>query len=314
MENVSKHLKTVNSFLKLGLIPVYQFALWLSLKNQSFKKRAIPKVPLCWVGGFRMGGSGKTPFIISLAQQTQEKKIKVLIMAYWINKKGSRLYMKVTSNTSWLETSEEAILLKKATHCDVVVTRNRWKCWEIISKKKDYDLILSDDGATDFRLRKAQGIWLTQPQNQENQNSYFKKWPLGDFRFSSKIILPHHKVVFGPFSRKPSNKSLYFIRKLIFPKDFNFFKKYLVITAIGNPKKFVQDLQTNNVQIQQTYFLRDHQKIHNSFLKNILHSKGKSFLILMTSKDFIKLDNNQKKYCIEIKEAIRTSYSLNMPA
>ncbi len=118
-----------------------------------FKIEQVP-VPVISVGSIEVGGSGKTPLVIYLAEKLTERGFKVAILSRGYKRKAFGL-AKVSLLRKWRVFGDEPTLIKKRVEdADIFVSRNRLRAARFALEKSDYDLFLLDDGAQYLKLKK----------------------------------------------------------------------------------------------------------------------------------------------------------------
>jgi tetraacyldisaccharide 4'-kinase len=109
-------------------------------------------VPVIVVGNVSVGGTGKTPFVIWLADQLKQRGRRVGIVTRGYRGKGKEWPRAVDANSDPDEVGDEPVLLARRTGCPVVAGPDRVACVEALLKKSRVDVVLSDDGLQHYRL------------------------------------------------------------------------------------------------------------------------------------------------------------------
>jgi tetraacyldisaccharide 4'-kinase len=250
----------------------------------TFKKSYA--IPIVSIGNLTVGGSGKTPFVITVAKQYSN--VTITSRGYGRQSKG---LIKVSRRGEILSdvfnSGDEAMLMAKSlTNASVIVSENR----EIAIVKAIEDgseVIFLDDGFNRVNIKKYEILLF--PKNIKN---YFT-FPSGPFRefFFMKYF---------------ANLSLYE------EKDFkrvveikNKTEKMLLVTAISNPERL--DSYLPNGVISKIY-LEDHAYFNEEELNQKMSEFGATSL-LITQKDEVKMQNfklplSVMKLELEIKNEI----------
>lgn len=107
--------------------------------------------PVVVVGNITVGGTGKTPFTIWLAEQLAARGVRVGIVLRGYGGQGTQWPHEVRADTSWEEVGDEAKLLAARTGAIVVAGPDR-----VADARRAIDLgaqvVLSDDGLQHYRL------------------------------------------------------------------------------------------------------------------------------------------------------------------
>ena len=112
-------------------------------------------VPVIVVGNVSVGGTGKTPFVIWLADQLKQRGRKVGIVTRGYRGKGKEWPRAVTADSDPEEVGDEPVLLARRTRCPVVAGPDRVACVEALLEDSRVDVVLSDDGLQHYRLARA---------------------------------------------------------------------------------------------------------------------------------------------------------------
>ena len=109
-------------------------------------------VPVIVVGNVSVGGTGKTPFVIWLADQLKQRGRKVGIVTRGYRGKGTEWPRVVAADSDPEEVGDEPVLLARRTRCPVVAGPDRVACVEALIENARVDVVLSDDGLQHYRL------------------------------------------------------------------------------------------------------------------------------------------------------------------
>jgi tetraacyldisaccharide 4'-kinase len=144
--------------LSYALLPVTcLFMLTASIRRWWLIRQSIPlPVPVVVIGNISVGGTGKTPIVIALAQALTKKGIAVGIISRGFGSRASSYPYSITSSTSVEKSGDEALLIAQATQCPVVIDRNRVAAvHHLLACHPSIQLVLSDDGLQHYRLPRS---------------------------------------------------------------------------------------------------------------------------------------------------------------
>ena len=133
------------------------FALLAGLRRMAYRagllRRRHPGVPVIVVGNLTVGGSGKTPFVIWLAQQLSQRGRKVGIV--------SRGYGGCASTPSVLPPQadpaiygDEPVMIQATTGLPVAVAAVRSQAALLLIERDSVDVIVCDDGLHHYALQR----------------------------------------------------------------------------------------------------------------------------------------------------------------
>ena len=118
-------------------------------KYQIFSTTQFQK-PVVVIGNSVIGGQGKTPLTIFLANELMLKGFKVGVVGSGYKSKTSSLY-NVQPDSSPSVVGDEALLIARSTRASVVIGKDRVKATQKLIEE-NVDFILHDDGLDHFKL------------------------------------------------------------------------------------------------------------------------------------------------------------------
>lgn len=236
-----------------------------------FRRIFTPKkdyhIPIISIGNLIVGGSGKTPFTISLA--SKYKDITIISRGYG---RESRGLVEVSRRgrilCSVFESGDEPMLMaKKLPNASVIVSEDRAKAIEF-AKDNGAKIIFLDDGFNRVSIKKFEILLF--PKKIKN---YFP-FPAGPFRefYFTKLFANLSLTEERDFSRVVNIKN---------PTE-----RMILVTAISNPHRLEPFLPNKKI-IEKIYF-KDHSYFDREFLQEKLLSL-KATSLLITQKDEVKL-------------------------
>ena len=270
--------ETKNSIFVFLFLP---FSLIFHLITYLRRKIIIPvkfKIPVVCVGNIFIGGTGKTPLSIFIAQELKNLGRKpVIIKKFYENQK------------------DEQMLIKKQTGSLITHTRRKNA---IRAAEEEYDLAILDDGFQDYSVKKDLNI-LCFNNEQLIGNGFI--FPSGPLRENFKRIIEAKIIVINGRKNEEFEKEIYKVNKTV----KIFYSKYvaqnvekfrekniIAIAGIGNPKNFFKILRENNILIEKTISYPDHYKFSQIEIENLeQEAREKNCSIITTEKDFLRIQN-----------------------
>lgn len=116
-------------------------------------------VPVIVVGNITVGGTGKTPFVIWLAQQLKRRGLRPGIVTRG-HGGNSRIARAVAADSDPKEVGDEALLLARHSGVPVAAGRDRLGAANLLLQAHSLDVLLSDDGLQHYRLPRCHEIVL----------------------------------------------------------------------------------------------------------------------------------------------------------
>ncbi len=253
----------------------------------GIKKRHKLAVPVIVVGNITVGGTGKTPLVIYLAQllKTAGYKPGIISRGYGGQTKH---YPQAVSELSKAEiVGDEALLIAKHTACPVVVGPFRVDAGKLLLGQSDCDVILSDDGLQHYALQRDIEIAVVDGERRFG-NGYCL--PAGPLREPIDRLQTVDFVVVNGQATEPNEFSMQIIGDTAINLRTNQ-KKPLhefagvdchALAGIGNPDRFFNLLAATKINSVNHAF-PDHYQYQP---KDIEFSDNKP--VLMTEKDAVK--------------------------
>lgn len=272
---------------------------WMRARDASLSRGFAPRIPLVVVGALRAGGSGKTSVTLALARSLADRGLRPALLAYRLGPgrdgDGASDPLEISPQDGWRESSEEALLLKRESGMRVFATRDRARAWRRLQHERfqadgGFDILISDDGFQDPRLRGAFRILLTAPGESPG---LFDLLPGGPFRETRSAMARAHLRIQGPAPRPEGVTSMLplpaFTRALVPPPDLDPRRPWIAFCALGDNRPFLSDLERAGIRPAAVVTGRNHAAPPLEKLRSALALRPEAG-ILCTRKDFLKLD------------------------
>ena len=145
-ENICKYL-----FMPLS----WAFYVCMILRRKAYQiglfKIYKAKCPVVVIGNITVGGTGKTPITIWLANYFISKGYKTLILSRGYGSKIGDQPIEVSRNTDVSMVGDEPLLMASKLKCPIIVHPSRAQSLIYIDDR-EFDLILCDDGLQHYQL------------------------------------------------------------------------------------------------------------------------------------------------------------------
>ena len=267
------------NFFSLILFPFSLVTLLIIYFKKHFIIKRKFKIPIICIGNIYIGGTGKTPTSIWLAQEITKLGFRTAILR--------KLYKNHYDEYNQIKNS----------YSNLIINKNRIKGLTEL-ESNDYEFAILDDGLQDYRIKKDLSI-VCFNSNQLIGNGLVM--PAGPLRESLNAIENADMVLInGEKNEQFEKKLLKFNGKLKIlysyykPTNIEEFKNHnlLALAGIANPENFFNLLEKNNLTIREKLIFPDHYKFDKSEIQNIIAKAEKNNLkIVMTEKDFFKINN-----------------------
>jgi len=271
------------SMLYVDIIRVRRFLYQIGV----FKTTKIP-APVIVIGNITVGGTGKTPLVIWLAEQLIAHGYQpgVISRGYAGSQTDSPQIVKSNSDPSLV--GDEAVLLARRCHCPVVVAKKRVEAARELLANFPCNVIISDDGLQHLALFRDIEIVVIDGLRRFG-NGYCL--PVGPLREPQERVKRVDFVVVNGADELEANEIAMTCqgndvinlqtgeKKLL--ADFKTAKLH-AIAAIGNPQRFFSMLKSAGFDIDEHAF-----QDHHDFKAEDLYFKDDN-PVLMTEKDAVK--------------------------
>lgn len=136
-----------------GLSWMFRFVVWVRRHWLLFRvKPGALGVPVVVVGNITVGGAGKTPLVIWLAERLREWGWRPGIVSRGYGGRPQASPRLITGDSSPIEFGDEPVMMARRLHCPVVIGLDRLAAAQALQRLGSVDIILSDDGLQHYRL------------------------------------------------------------------------------------------------------------------------------------------------------------------
>ena len=263
-----------------------------ALYNVGVKKVYRPSCPVIVVGNISVGGNGKTPVVLALADHYREKGVKVGILSRGYGAKSPFYPRKVKGDDNASEVGDEPRLLAIRSDCDVVIDPNRSRGARFLVEQCNCELIICDDGLQHYAL--ARDVELVVMDDRKVGSGFLLPMgPLreGTWRLSNVDAIVHNARTLPTFDNPVAPQFLMSLTpgKFVNVQDTSVEldaeqiaeKTCHAVAGIGSPQRFFNQLIALKISLSGTKALPDHHTFTASDIPN-----GR---VIMTEKDAVKV-------------------------
>ena len=266
------------NFITLILLPIsFLLQIFVLLKKKFYKAKKF-NIPILCVGNIYIGGTGKTPISLFLANELKLLgKKPVIIKKFYKNQKDEHLL---------IEKNGTPLIIEKDRSSSIRLA------------EKEFNFAILDDGFQDYGIKKDLSILCFHNKQLIGNGYIFPAGPLRENLSAIKnaqiaIINGEKNEIFESKLKKfNSNLKVFYSKyKLINPEKFQN-KDILAFAGIGNPENFFDLLIENGLNVKKSIPYPDHYDFkRNEILEIIDHAKEKNYTILTTEKDLSRIQN-----------------------
>lgn len=248
-------------------------------------------VPIIVVGNITVGGTGKTPMVIGLADLLKKHGYNPGIISRGYGRKSNGSIV-VAADSRADEVGDEALLIKRRTKCPVIVDNDRVAATKKLLDTYDCNVIISDDGLQHYKLPRYIEIAMVDAEFEFGNGFSLPAGPLREpisrlksvdfvvrnFNTNLSFVTPsgEYGMVLEPTGfRNIKNPALV--------KTAHDFQDQVIhaVAGIGIPQKFFKTLRQLNLNIIEHPF-SDH------YVFSAADFLFKDKAIIMTEKDGVK--------------------------
>jgi tetraacyldisaccharide 4'-kinase len=266
------------NFITLILLPIsFLLQIFVLLKKKFYKAKKF-NIPILCVGNIYIGGTGKTPISLFLANELKLLgKKPVIIKKFYKNQKDEHLL---------IEKNGTPLIIEKDRSSSIRLA------------EKEFNFAILDDGFQDYGIKKDLSILCFHNKQLIGNGYIFPAGPLRENLSAIKnaqiaIINGEKNEIFESKLKKfNSNLKVFYSKyKLINPEKFQN-KDILAFAGIGNPENFFDLLIENGLNVKKSIPYPDHYDFkRNEILEIIDQAKEKNYTILTTEKDLSRIQN-----------------------
>lgn len=280
--------------LSLLLLPVsWLYCLLMYLRRVLYRVGIFPivklSVPVIVVGNITVGGTGKTPLVIWLADFLRQKGMRPGIVLRGYGGSASVWPQLVTAQFDPDVVGDEAVMLARQSHCPVAADPERARAAQLLVRDYQCDVIISDDGLQHLRLARDIEIAVIDGQRRFG-NGYCL--PAGPLREPvSRLRDVSLRVVNGEpwadeFKMSLVETGLCRVNAQDIYATITAFRGEVVhaVAGIGHPARFFAYLRQLGLQIIEHAF-PDHYRFRAGDIRF-----GDGLAVIMTQKDAVKCE------------------------
>lgn len=252
--------------------------------------------PVIVVGNLVVGGAGKTPTVIALAEWLRREGWRPGVVSRGYGRTGGAAIVDVRAGTPATHSGDEPLLIRRRTGMPVVVGRDRVAAARaLLASHREVDILLSDDGLQHHRLPREVEVVVFDDRGAGNGLTL----PAGPLRQALPAHLPARMLVLynatRPSTRLPGTVAQRALagampldawwqgrREALLPLDTLRGRLVLAAAGMGDPERFFGMLEAAGLTIRRLP-LPDHASF------SPLPWPPETTEVLVTEKDAIKL-------------------------
>lgn len=280
------------SWLHLILLPVsWLFRALAALRRTLYQSGILSSfklpVPVIVIGNVSVGGTGKTPLTLSLAQQLIDAGFHPVIVSRGFG--GTNEQQRVTSSSMAQQVGDEPLLMAQRNLCPVWVGADRVTTAKLaLQAYPQCDVVLCDDGLQHYRLQRDVEVVVIDGVRRFGNGYLLPAGPLREpvSRLESvdAVVVNGGEVVNGQYAMHLSGELFYNLcnpDKTANACDLQGFRLHAV-AGIGHPQRFFDHLKSLGLTVTPHAFADHHPYKASDLVFNQCDA------LLLTEKDAVK--------------------------
>jgi len=277
------------------------FHLIASIRRQLFRLGILSSVklpvPVIIVGNITVGGTGKTPLTLWLAEQLLADGWHPGIISRGFGGSGNKA-QEVLHNSDPATAGDEPVLMAQRMLCPVWIGRDRPAAANaLLAAHPECDVIISDDGLQHYRLQRDMEIAVIDGMRRFGNGLLLPAGPLREapsrLREVDAIVVNGGKAVQGEYLMQLEGVQFYNLLNPEITATADDFQDLCVhaIAGIGHPERFFRHLEKLGLS-PQTHAYPDH---HRYCAADLAYADANA--LLMTEKDAVKCTEFADEKC-----------------
>ncbi len=298
----------IAAFLCVALLPLtllYYIAVSIRhfLYDSGLKSSYRPEIFTISIGNITVGGTGKTPTVISLVNSMTKRGLTSLVVTGGYGRKSKgRVILNISTQVT--ESGDEPLTIYRKTKSEVVCDKNRTSAIKDLSD--NYDAVVLDDAFQHRAVKKHLDIVLIDENRFLGNRLLLPSGILRDkisrLRYSDVIILSKVKDINSASVKEKISYLKKFGKRILISKlDYSYISDGKLKTGlkdisglsislfcgIGDPDDFFGIF--NSFKIVYSRIFPDHCSYSESELAVLNKIKNDSDILITTYKDFVKI-------------------------
>lgn len=263
-------------------------------------------VPVIIVGNLTLGGTGKTPLIIAIANFLKQSGYRPAIVSRGYGGKAYRWPQQVRPDSDPVIVGDEAVMIARRTQCPMSVGSDRVAAGKGLLQYADCDIILSDDGLQHYAMARDVEIIVVDGIRRFGNGYCLPAGPLREpiSRLESvDFVVTNGIAAQGEFAMRYKGDEVHALSEDEVRPLASFRSETLhAVAGIGHPQRFFEQLKKQGLDIIEHVFPDHHPFVAADIDFDDDHA------VIMTEKDAIKCQRFSQDHCwylpidVEIKK------------
>lgn len=259
--------------------------------RSGLKKSWKAPVPVVVVGNLTVGGNGKTPVVIWLVEQLQQRGYTPAVVSRGYGGKAQHYPLLLSKDTPVAQAGDEPVLIHQRTGAPVAVAPKRSEAIQaLLQAHKDISIIITDDGLQHYALQRDIEIVVV-----DGERRFGNGWwlPAGPMRERASRLASVDAVITNGGEAKAGEIPMRLVPRQWInlatgraqPLAALADKPSVALAGIGYPPRFFSTLRAKGIVPEREHAFNDH---YAYTFEDISGLAGPGYALLMTEKDAVK--------------------------
>ena len=279
----------------------YFYNLLTLLRGKLAKPQSYSCLTIC-IGNLNVGGTGKTPTTIALAQHFLKKGLQVHVVSRGYKGKFQGTFLVDPQKHKSDEVGDEPLLMSEFTS---VWVSNKRKNGIAAAENAGAQIVLLDDGFQDPSFHKDFSLIVVDGEKGFGNKKCMPAGPLREnivqgFKRADALVIVGQRIY--KFDTFPTHLKIIHSTLKPIETGMNWKEgKYLAFAGIADPSKFFKTLRSLGANLIDCVALSDHQKLDGQVLKRLERKANSAHALLVTTeKDAVRLSNTYRKKVLSL--------------
>jgi tetraacyldisaccharide 4'-kinase len=279
----------------------YFYNLLTLLRGKLAKPQSYSCLTIC-IGNLNVGGTGKTPTTIALAQHFLKKGLQVHVVSRGYKGKFQGTFLVDPQKHKSDEVGDEPLLMSEFTS---VWVSNKRKNGIAAAENAGAQIVLLDDGFQDPSFHKDFSLIVVDGEKGFGNKKCMPAGPLREnivqgFKRADALVIVGQRIY--KFDTFPTHLKIIHSKLKPIETGMNWKEgKYLAFAGIADPSKFFKTLRSLGANLIDCVALSDHQKLDGQVLKRLERKANSAHAQLVTTeKDAVRLSNTYRKKVLSL--------------
>lgn len=248
-------------------------------------RREKVELPVLCVGNFTVGGSGKTPVAIALAEVARQMGLSPGVLSRGHGGRFAAPHVVDPTRDTAADVGDEPLLLAEAA--PVAVTPDRAAGAKLL-KERGCDFLIMDDGFQSARIYMDYALMVVDARHGLGNGHVIPAGPLRaplaeQMRYASGLLVMGEGDAADSIVHLAADGGLPVFRARLQPRQHLAGRRFLAFAGIGHPQKFFHTVAAAGGQVTATRTFADHHVFTEQELRDLASAAERSSLELVTT-------------------------------